>query len=196
MTDRPRLILGSGSPRRRELLAQLGVSADDIRPPDIDEDPRKGELPRPYCVRLAREKAQAIPSDGDEIVLSADTTVALGRRILGKPEDAKEAAAFLTMLSGRRHRVITAVAVRRGAQIWERDVVTQVKMKMLSNVELNAYLASGDWRGKAGGYGIQGMAGAFIPWIGGSFTAVVGLPLAETANLLQAAGYPLYKDQS
>ncbi|SNS20392.1 Maf family protein [Antarctobacter heliothermus] len=196
MTDRPRLILGSGSPRRRELLAQLGVTADDIRPPDIDEDPKKGELPRPYCVRLAREKAQAIPSDADEIVLSADTTVALGRRILGKPEDEKEAAQFLTQLSGRRHRVVTAVAVRRGDRIWERDVVTQVKMKMLSNEELNAYLASGDWRGKAGGYAIQGPAGAFIPWINGSFTAVVGLPLTETANLLQAAGYPLYKPAS
>lgn len=196
MTDRPKLILGSGSPRRRELLAQLGITADDIRPPDIDEDPKKGELPRPYCVRLAREKAQAIPSDTDEIVLSADTTVALGRRILGKPEDEKEAAQFLTQLSGRRHRVVTAVAVRRGDQIWERDVVTQVKMKMLSNEELNAYLASGDWRGKAGGYAIQGPAGAFIPWINGSFTAVVGLPLTETANLLQAAGYPLYKPAS
>ncbi|SMX42464.1 Maf family protein [Maliponia aquimaris] len=196
MTDRPRLILGSGSPRRRELLAQLGVVADDIRPPDIDEDPHKGELPRPYCVRLAREKALAIPADADEIVLSADTTVALGRRILGKPQDEKEAAHFLTLLSGRRHRVITAVAVRRGERLWERDVVTQVLMKQLSNVELNAYLASGDWRGKAGGYGIQGMAGAFIPWIGGSFTSVVGLPLAETANLLQAAGYPIYKAHS
>ncbi|MBY6162915.1 Maf family protein [Mameliella alba] len=192
----PRLILGSGSPRRRELLAQLGVTADDIRPPDIDEDPRKGELPRPYCVRLAREKALAIPADPNEVVLSADTTVALGRRILGKPEDEKEAAGFLTALSGRRHRVITAVAVRRGDKLWERDVVTQVKMKMLSNEELNAYLASGDWRGKAGGYAIQGPAGALIPWISGSFTAVVGLPLAETANLLQAAGYPLYKARS
>ncbi|WP_425074050.1 Maf family protein [Sagittula sp. S175] len=191
---KPRLILGSGSPRRRELLAQLGLEADDIRPPDIDEDPRKGELPRPYCVRLAREKALAIPASDDEIVLSADTTVALGRRILGKPEDEKEAAAFLTALSGRRHRVVTAVAVRRGDKLWERDVVTQVKMKMLSNEELNAYLASGDWRGKAGGYAIQGPAGAFIPWISGSFTAVVGLPLAETAHLLTAAGYPLYKD--
>ncbi|WP_246594672.1 Maf family protein [Mameliella sediminis] len=196
MSDMPRLILGSGSPRRRELLAQLGVSADDIRPPDIDEDPRKGELPRPYCVRLAREKALAIPADPEEVVLSADTTVALGRRILGKPEDEKEAAGFLTALSGRRHRVITAVAVRRGDKLWERDVVTQVKMKMLSNEELNAYLASGDWRGKAGGYAIQGPAGALIPWISGSFTAVVGLPLAETANLLQAAGYPLYKARS
>ncbi|MCR9273388.1 MULTISPECIES: Maf family protein [Mameliella] len=196
MSPKPRLILGSGSPRRRELLAQLGVTADDIRPPDIDEDPKKGEQPRPYCVRLAREKAEAIPSDRDEIVLSADTTVAMGRRILGKPADEKEAAQFLTLLSGRRHRVITAVAVRRGEKVWERDVVTQVKMKMLSNEELNAYLHSGDWRGKAGGYGIQGPAGALIPWISGSFTAVVGLPLAETANLLQAAGYPLYRDAS
>ncbi|MBV6638944.1 MAG: Maf family protein, partial [Mameliella sp.] len=110
--------------------------------------------------------------------------------------DEKEAAQFLTLLSGRRHRVITAVAVRRGEKVWERDVVTQVKMKMLSNEELNAYLHSGDWRGKAGGYGIQGPAGALIPWISGSFTAVVGLPLAETANLLQAAGYPLYRDAS
>lgn len=196
MSDRPRLILGSGSPRRRELLLQLGVRADDIRPPDIDEDPAKGELPRPYCVRLAREKALAVHADPDEIVLSADTTVALGRRILGKPEDEKQAAQFLTMLSGRRHRVITAVAVRRGERVWEKDVVTQVRMKMLSNEELNAYLASEDWRGKAGGYGIQGPAGAFIPWINGSFTAVVGLPLAETANLLQAAGYPLYTSAS
>jgi septum formation protein len=191
---KPRFILGSGSPRRRELLGQIGITADEIRSPDINEDPLKGELPRPYCVRLAREKALAIPSDCDEIILSADTTVALGRRILGKPEDEKEAAQFLTMLSGRRHRVITAVAVRRGDQIWEKDVVTQVKMKNLSNEELNAYLASDDWRGKAGGYGIQGPAGAFVPWISGSFTAVVGLPVAETANLLIAAGYPLYKE--
>lgn len=196
MTDTPRLILGSGSPRRRELLAQLGVVADDIRPPDINEDPHKSEAPRPYCVRLAREKAQAIPSDPSEIVLSADTTVALGRRILGKPRDAGEAAEFLTNLSGRRHRVITAVAVRKGDQMWERDVVTQVKMKNLSNEELNAYLATNDWQGKAGGYAIQGPAGALIPWINGSFTAVVGLPLAETANLLLSAGYPLYKADS
>jgi septum formation protein len=187
-----KLILGSGSPRRRELLAQIGVEADDIRPPDINEDPRPGELPRPYCVRLAREKALAIPASDDEIVLSADTTVALGRRILGKPQNAAEAAQFLYALSGRRHRVVTAVAVRRGDKLWERDVVTQVKMKSLSDAEVNAYLASDDWRGKAGGYAIQGPAGAFVPWINGSFSAVVGLPLAETANLLVAAGYPLY----
>lgn len=189
-----RLILGSGSPRRRELLAQLGIVADDIRPPEIDETPAKAELPRPYCIRMAREKAWAVSAEAGDIVLSADTTVALGRRILGKPEDAAEAATFLLALSGRRHKVITAVAVRRGDKIWERAVVTTVKMKRLSDEELNAYLTSNDWQGKAGGYAIQGPAGALIPWIEGSFTAVVGLPLAETANLLQAAGYPIYKD--
>jgi len=189
-----RLILGSGSPRRRDLLAQIGVVAADIRPPDIDETPRTSELPRPYCIRMAREKALAVRAEEGEIVLSADTTVALGRRILGKPETAGEAAEFLLMLSGRRHRVITAVAVRHGKRVWERDVVTTVKFKQISDEELNAYLATNDWQGKAGGYGIQGPAGALIPWIQGSFSAVVGLPICETAGLLRAAGYPLYKD--
>ncbi len=187
-----RLILGSGSPRRKELLAQLGIVPDAISPPDIDEDPRRAEQPRPYCARLAREKAQAVVADPDDIVLCADTTVALGRRILGKPADAGEAARFLTDLGGRRHQVITAVAVRRGARIWTRESVSAVKMKRLSDSELNAYLAGNDWQGKAGGYAIQGAAGAFIPWISGSFTGIVGLPLAETATLLQAAGYPLW----
>lgn len=195
MRDAPRLVLGSASPRRAELLAQIGVVADDIRPPEIDETPHRAELPRPYCIRIARQKALAVAASVSEIVLSADTTVALGRRILGKASDETEAAQFLTLLSGRRHRVITAVAVRRGDQIWERCVVTQVKMKSLSDNEKTAYLASGDWRGKAGAYGIQGLAGALIPWINGSFTAVVGLPLSETANLLTAAGYPLWKGQ-
>lgn len=187
------LILGSGSPRRRDLLAQCGVITDDICPPDIDETPLKGELPRPYCIRMANEKVHAIDAGKDDIVLAADTTVALGRRILGKPETAQQAADFLRALSGRRHRVITAVAVRRADRVWERDVVTIVKMKNLSEPEIETYLATGDWEGKAGGYGIQGMAGAFIPWLQGSFTGVVGLPLAETVGLLKAAGYPLYK---
>ena len=143
---------------------------------------------------MAYEKLLAVPRATDEIVLCADTTVALGRRILGKPQDAGEAAQFLMALSGRRHRVITAIAVASGAQIWQRDVVTTVRMKTLSNEELNAYLHGNDWQGKAGGYGIQGPAAAFIPWISGAFSAVVGLPLAETANLLQAAGYPLYQE--
>lgn len=181
-------ILGSGSPRRLELLAQLGVRPDRVDPPEINEDPKPGERPRDYCLRIAREKAQAFAPDPDDIVLCADTTVALGRRILGKPADAGEAAQFLLSLSGRRHQVITAVSVRRGEQIWVRDVVSQVRMKRLSDQELNSYLASGDWQGKAGAYGIQGPAAALIPWISGSYTGIVGLPLAETATMLRTAG--------
>lgn len=191
-----RLILGSASPRRKELLAQLGLVPDEVRAPDIDEDPRKGELPRPYCARMAREKAEAVPSAADEVVLCADTTVALGRRILGKPANAGEAAEFLVKLSGRRHTVLTAVAVKRGERIWERVVETTVKVKQLSDVELNAYLASGEWQGKAGAYAIQGRFGAYIPWLQGSFTGVVGLPVAETAQLLAAAGIDLHGGQA
>ncbi len=190
---RPQLILGSGSPRRRELLAVLGITPDAITPPDIDEDPHPGELPRPYVARIAADKAAAVVAGPDDIVLCADTTVALGRRILGKPADAGEAAAFLTALSGRRHRVFTALAVRRGDQAWARVVESRVKMKQLSNVELNGYLDTGDWQGKAGGYSIQGPGGALIPWISGSHSAIVGLPLAETAQLLAAAGYPVWE---
>lgn len=184
-------ILGSGSPRRLELLGQIGVVPDAVRPPDIDEEPLKAELPRPYCNRITRAKLDAVEARADDVVLCADTTVAVGRRILGKPADAAEAAVFLKMLSGRRHRVITAVGVKRGERVWQRDVVSTVRMKVISKPELAAYLASGDWQGKAGGYGIQGPAGAFVPWISGSFTGIVGLPLSETAGLLAAAGYPL-----
>lgn len=188
-----RLILGSASPRRRELLAQIGLIPHEVRNPDIDETPRKGELPRPYVARMAREKAMSLSCAPDEVLLCADTSVALGRRILGKPENAGEAADFLMRLSGRRHRVITGVAVRRGDRLWERTVETVVKVKSLSDVELNAYLASGEWQGKAGGYGIQGRFGAFIPWLQGSFTGVVGLPVAETATMLSAAGINVHK---
>ncbi|MCB1368957.1 MAG: septum formation inhibitor Maf [Rhodobacteraceae bacterium] len=186
-----RLILGSGSPRRLELLAQIGVVPDDIRAPDIDETPQKTELPRPYCARMAREKALAVPAGPDEMILCADTTVAVGRRILGKPADAGEAVEMLHLLSGRRHKVITAVALRHGLRHWHREVVTSVEMKRLSDADVSAYIRSGEWQGKAGAYGIQGAAGAFIPRINGSFTGVVGLPLAETVNLLLGAGYIL-----
>ncbi len=188
-----RLILGSGSPRRRELLAQIGVVPDEVRAPDIDETPEKGELPRPYCIRMAREKAHAVPAGPSDVVLAADTTVALGRRILGKPENKAQAAEFLYALSGRRHRVITAVALRRGDQLWQRDSVSVVRMKSLSDAEVNFYLQTNDWQGKAGGYAIQGPASALIPWINGSFTGIVGLPLAETAQLLEAAGIPVWR---
>ncbi|MBV7410744.1 nucleoside triphosphate pyrophosphatase [Maritimibacter sp. DP1N21-5] len=191
MTGQPRLILGSGSPRRAELIGTLGLTADEVRPPDVDETPRKGELPRVYCERVTADKIAAMELADGEVALCADTTVALGRRIMGKPADAGEAAEFLYLLSGRRHRVITCVAVKAGDRVWTRTVETAVKMKVLSDVEVNAYLATGDWRGKAGAYGIQGPAGAFIPWIQGSYTAVMGLPVAETAQLLIAAGFPL-----
>jgi septum formation protein len=186
-----RLILGSASPRRRDLLAQIGVVPDEIRPADIDETPHKDEVPRVYVRRLAVEKAAAISAGEDELVLSADTTVSVGRRILGKPGDAAEAAEFLTRLSGRRHHVMTAVALRRGTRTWAKVVDTVVKMKRLSDHDLSAYLRSGEWQGKAGGYAIQGIGAAFIPFISGSYTNVVGLPLTETAGLLQGAGYPV-----
>lgn len=186
-----RLILGSGSPRRRELLGQLGFVPDRIVSPDIDETPHKAELPRAYCLRMAVEKANALEVAPGEVLLSADTTVALGRRILGKPEDEAQARAFLEHLSGRRHTVITAVAVRTADRIRTRENVTAVKMKRLSEPEIARYLATSDWHGKAGGYAIQGPAAAFIPWIQGSYSGVMGLPLAETAALLEAAGLDL-----
>ena len=193
--DRPRLILGSASPRRRELLAALGVVPDAVRAPEIDETPREGEAPRTYCRRIAEDKAAALACDAGDILLCADTTVALGRRILGKPVDAEAAAEFLGAMSGRRHRVITAVALRRGDTTWCKDVISQVKIKRLSKPEIEGYLATGDWRGKAGAYAIQGPAAAFIPWIQGSHSAIVGLPLAETAALLTNAGYPVWSAQ-
>ncbi len=191
-----KLVLGSGSPRRLELLGQLGVTPFAVSAPDIDEDVHNGELPRDYVNRIAAEKAAAVQIDDGEVLLCADTTVALGRRIIGKPANAGEAATFLHALSGRRHKVITSVAVKRGTQIWQKDVQSTVAMKQLSDQEVNAYLASSDWQGKAGGYAIQGPAGAFIPWINGSYTGIVGLPLTETAGLLIAAGFPIYGERS
>lgn len=159
-------------------------------PAEIDETPLAGELPRAYALRIACEKATAVQMP-DALVLAADTVVSVGRRILGKPASADEAGRFLRLLSGRRHRVTTAVCLRHGARQWTRRVETAVKLKRLSEAEIAAYLRSGEWRGKAGGYAIQGIAGAFVPWIGGSYTNVVGLPLTETAGLLVGAGYPV-----
>lgn len=157
--------------------------------PDIDETPLKAELPRVCALRLATAKAGSVVSDPGDLVLTADTVVATGRRILGKPRDADEARAFLSLLSGRRHRVITGIALRQGATLRSRAVETIVRVKQLSAFEIETYLATGEWQGKAGGYAIQGAAAAFIPWIGGSYSNVVGLPLAETVNLLGGAGY-------
>ncbi len=190
-----RLILASASPRRKELLKQIGVVPDDVRPVDIDENPRNGELPREYCRRMAREKAMQAQCGKDELVLAADTTVALGRRIIGKPADAAQAAEILIKLSGRRHRVITAIAAKHAELLRERDVVSTIRMSRLSDADISAYIRSGEWKGKAGGYGIQGMAGAFIPWLNGSFTGIVGLPLAETAGLLRSMDFDLLHKQ-
>lgn len=190
MTE-PRLILGSGSPRRLELLAQIGVTPFAVRAPDVDETPLKAELPRDYCRRVTKLKIDATLLQPNEVGLCADTTVALGRRILGKPENVDEARRFLQSLSGRRHRVITAIAVKSGDRVLSKDVVTAVKMKRLSDKEIADYLATNDWKGKAGGYSIQGPAGSFLPWIQGSYSAVMGLPVAEAKDLLAAVGYPV-----
>jgi septum formation protein len=185
----PRLILGSTSPRRLELLARVGIVPYAVIPAEIDETPLKGELPPRYAERLAGEKACSVLSGPGDLVLTADTVVAVGRRILGKPAGPEEAEAFLRLLSGRRHRVTTCIALRQDDRLRTRRVETAVRFKRLSDAEIAAYLASGEWRDKAGGYAIQGRAEGFIPWIGGSWSNVVGLPLAETLNLLHGAGY-------
>ncbi|WP_434781431.1 Maf family protein [Aurantiacibacter hainanensis] len=192
MTDsRPTLTLASASPRRREWLVRLGIEPDSIAPADIDETPRKSELPRAYAQRMAREKAVAVDAGGSH-VLAGDTVVAAGRRILPKAEDEATARQCLDLLSGRRHRVFSAVALAApDGTVRERVSETQLKFKRLSNDEIDAYIASGEWHGKAGGYAIQGLAESLIPWIQGSHSGVVGLPLYETRALLKAAGFPV-----
>ena len=188
----PKLILASASPRRLDLLAQIGIVPDEVRPADINEDPIAGELPKGHALRLAREKAIKVASENpDTIILAADTVVGVGRRILPKTETLDEARKCLELMSGRGHRVYTGVAViKPTGEMTSRVVETRLKMKRLSDAELAQYLESGEWRGKAGGYGIQGRAGAFISSLIGSYTNVVGLPLFETRNLLTGAGYP------
>lgn len=186
-----RLVLASASPRRRELLAQIGIVPDTIAPTDINEDPQPREQPGPLAARLSAEKAAAaVPHHVGAYVLAADTVVGLGRRILGKPADADDARRFLGWLSGRRHRVYSGVTIiapdgRTGARL----VTTTVHFKRLERVEIERYLDCGEWRGKAGGYAIQGAAGAFVPSINGSYSNVVGLPLYETLSLLQGLGF-------
>jgi len=188
----PRLLLASSSPRRRDLLAQIGITPDRVQSPDIDEEPRKNELPRIYAERMAVEKAQAIAREPGEIVLAGDTTVAAGRRILPQATDEADVARFLGVLSGRRHRVLAAVAViDTEDRLRTRLAVSQVRFKRLSDEEIRAYAASGEGIGKAGGYAIQGAAAGLIAWIEGSHSGIVGLPLFETRALLKAAGLPL-----
>lgn len=182
-------ILASASPRRRDLLAQIGLSPEHIIPADINEDPIEGELPKPHALRLACEKAQKVALENPgEIILASDTVVGVGRRILPKTKDRKSAEACLRLLSGRAHRVFTGIAVIDTDGILRSRVSeTRLKFKRLSEAEITAYLDSEEWDGKAGGYGIQGLAGAFIHHLSGSYTGVVGLPVYETRNLLLAA---------
>ena len=186
-----RLVLASASPRRLELLARLGVVPDEIVPAEIDETPRRDELPATYACRMAAEKAAAVAAPGS-LVLAADTVVAAGRRILPKTEEEAEARAALALLSGRRHRVLSAITLVDGEGGARHRLSTSiVTFKRLSEEELAAYLAAGEWRGKAGGYAIQGRAEALVRFLAGSHSGVTGLPLHETRNLLRAAGYPL-----
>ena len=194
---RPALVLASGSPRRLALLAQIGLDPEAVIPADIDETPRRGESPRALAQRLSAEKATAaagvaLQRDGLGrcLVLAADTVVCVGRRVLPNCETTEEAAACLRLLSGRAHRVYTAVTlIAPSGAVRRRLVEARVRFKRLSREEIDAYLGSGEWRGKAGGYAIQGLAGAFVVRLIGSYTAVVGLPLAETAALLAGEGY-------
>ncbi len=192
-TVRPPLVLASASPRRRELLAQLGIVPDAVDPPDIDETPRPGELPAQHARRLALAKAAAVaPRHPQSYILAADTVVACGRRILPKADTRVSAESCLKLLSGRRHRVIGGLCViAPNGRMTVRIVTSQVIFKRLSADERAAYLASGEWQGKAGGYAIQGRAAGFIAWISGSYSNVVGLPLYETHALLAGLGYPI-----
>lgn len=192
--DRPALVLASASPRRLDLLKQVGIVPDVVAPADLDETPGATELPRVYAERLAAEKASAIAvSHKDAFVLAADTVVACGRRILPKAETQEEARTCLSLLSGRAHRVYTGISLVKGDTQITKSVMTRVQVARLSDAELHAYLASGEWQGKAGGYAIQGRAAAFIRGLNGSYSNVVGLPLYETVNLLKGSGFPLYQ---
>jgi len=187
----PSLVLASASPRRHELLARLGIEPVAITATDIDETPAKGELPRDYARRMAREKALAADA-GASHILAGDTVVALGRRILPKAEDEATARRCLELMSGRRHRVLSAIALKApDGSLRERLSETIVRFKPLAASEIDAYVAGGEWRGKAGGYAIQGTAEGLIVTIAGSHSGVVGLPLYETRALLKAAGFPI-----
>jgi septum formation protein len=200
MIGRPKLVLASGSPRRLSLINQAGIEPDALRPAELDETPQKGELPRACANRLARAKAEAALASvrADEelkgaYVLGADTVVAVGRRILPKAELLDEAAQCLRLLSGRNHRVYTALCLVNPKEGFrQRLVETRVRFKRLSAEDIAAYLASGEWRGKAGGYAAQGLAGSFIVKLVGSYSNVVGLPLYETVALLSGEGYPVH----
>jgi septum formation protein len=181
------LVLASASPRRLDLLRQIGLEPDAIDPANVDETPRPRETPRAYALRMAEAKLVAVmPRHLQAIVLAADSVVAIGRRILPKAETEAEARVCLTLLSGRRHKVLGGVAIGRAGKVRTRLIETAVRFKRLEKSEIEAYVQSGEWRGKAGGYAIQGRAASFVAFISGSYSNVVGLPLFETAALLKA----------
>jgi septum formation protein len=187
-----RLVLASSSPRRRDLLTRIGAAPDRIAAPDVDEDVHSGELARPYVLRVAIAKAQAVPREADEIVLAGDTTIAVGRRILAKPEDEADLRRMLALLSGRRHHCLSAIAlIDTQGKLRTRVSDTIVTFKRLTAAEIDWYVASGEGMGKAGGYAIQGKAEAFVRALSGSHSGVVGLPVFETRALLESAGYRL-----
>jgi len=200
MASRPDLILASASPRRLALLNQVGVDPEHLIPAHVDETPEKGELPRKLATRLAdlkaeatREKAIQAGIASNALILAADTVVAVGRRILPKAETMEEASQCLRLLSGRNHRVFTGVCLLTPkGRVRRRLVETRLRFKRLSPREMEAYLASAEWRDKAGGYAIQGIAGSFVVKLVGSYSAVVGLPLNETVDLLAGEGYPVH----
>jgi len=181
-----KFILGSASPRRLELLNQIGFTPDEIISAGIDETPLKQEAPTEFTKRITLAKLEAVAKQvqSDDVILTADTIVVAGRKILFKTDDENQARKHLEFLSGRRHRVYTAICVRGNNKIYQKLVETRVKLKRLTGQEINEYINSGEWKGKAGGYGIQGKAGAFVIWLNGSYHNVVGLPLYETRNLL------------
>ncbi|WP_068088333.1 Maf family nucleotide pyrophosphatase [Polycladidibacter stylochi] len=197
MANQSLLVLASGSPRRLDLLQQIGIEPDFLLPADIDEEPMRGESPRALALRLAIGKAGTaralLANDAQKqeaLVLGADTVVAVGRRILPKAENHEQALACLQLLSGRVHKVYTGIAVNNAAGISRSKLVeTRVRFRRLSRQDMNNYIETGEWQGKAGGYAIQGLAGSFVNKLVGSYPAVVGLPLAETANLLSGLGY-------
>ncbi|RCW87615.1 Maf-like protein [Phyllobacterium bourgognense] len=200
MSDQHKFVLASGSPRRLALLSQIGIEPDRLLPADVDESPLRAEHPRSLARRLSRLKAEKIagelrndPEFSDAYIMAADTVVAVGRRILPKAEILDDATACLRLLSGRSHRVYTGLCLITPQGKQRQDLIeTRVRFKRLSREELESYLASGEWRGKAGGYAIQGLAGGFVVKLVGSYSNVVGLPLYETASLLHGEGYPVY----
>ena len=199
MIGRPKLVLASGSPRRLSLLNQAGIEPDSLQPAEVDEIPMKGELPRALANRLAREKAQvalaSVKIDEElrgSYIVAADTVVAVGRRVMPKAEMLEDAAACLRMLSGRNHRVYTAICLVTPREAFrQRLVETRVRFKRLSEDDIQAYIGSGEWRGKAGGYAVQGIAGSFVVKMVGSYSNVVGLPLYESTALLGGEGFPI-----